>query len=178
MGQKTYTLDTAHSHVRFWVRHLMISKVHGEFGQISGTVLGEPGDPTTAQLEVTIQAASLTTGNEGRDGHLKSADFFEVETYPTLSYKSSKVTSLGGEDYEIEGELTMHGVTKPVTLKAEISPEVPSPFGGTKIGVSATGKIDRESFGLTWNQALEAGGVAVGKEVTLQIDVELDRPAE
>ncbi len=156
----------------------MISKVHGEFGQFSGTVVGEPGDATSGQLEVTIQAASLTTGNEGRDNHLKSADFFDVETYPTLSYKSSKVTALGDGEFEIAGDLTMHGVTKPVTLKAEISDEVASPFGGTKIGVSATGKIDREAFGLTWNQALEAGGVAVGKDVTLQIDVELDRPAE
>jgi len=156
----------------------MISKVHGEFTEFAGTVVGVPGDATSGQLEVTIQAASLTTGNEGRDNHLKSADFFEVEKYPTLTYKSRKVTPTGDGEYEISGELTMHGITKPVTLKAEISDEVASPFGGTKVGVSATAKIDREAFGLTWNQALEAGGVAVGKDVTLQIDVELDRPAE
>lgn len=176
--EKTYTIDPAHSHVRFWVRHLMISKVHGEFTGVAGTVTAVPGDPTTGRLEVTVPVASLTTNNEGRDGHLKSPDFFDVEQYPTLTYRSTKVTALGDGEYEIAGDLTLHGVTAPVTLKAEISEEIVSPFGGTKVGVSATGKIDRETFGLTWNQALETGGVAVGKDVNLQIDVELDRPAE
>ena len=175
---KTYAIDTAHSHVRFWVRHLMISKVHGEFGGVSGTVEAVPGQPTSGQLQVTVDVTSISTGNEGRDGHLKSADFFDVEQFPTMTYRSTKVTELGEGEYEIQGDLTLHGVTKPVTLKAEISEEIASPFGGTKVGVSATGKIDRETFGLTWNQALETGGVAVGKDVNIQIDVELDRAAE
>ena len=177
-SSKTYIVDTAHSHVRFWVRHLMISKVHGEFGSVSGTVVAIPGQPTSGQLEVTVDVTSVNTGNEGRDGHLKSADFFDVENFPTMTYRSTQVTDLGSGEYEIQGDLTIRGVTKPVTLKAEISEEIVSPFGGTKVGVSATGKIDREAFGLVWNMALETGGVAVGKEVNIQIDVELDRAAE
>ncbi|RYG26065.1 polyisoprenoid-binding protein [bacterium] len=175
---KTYVVDTAHSHVRFWVRHLMISKVHGEFGSVSGAVDAVPGQPTTGLLDVTVDVTSINTGNEGRDGHLKSPDFFDVEKFPTMTYRSTKVTELGDGEYEVQGDLTIRGVTKPVALRAEISEEIASPFGGTKVGVSATGKIDREAFGLTWNQALETGGVAVGKEVNIQIDVELDRAAE
>lgn len=177
LEQNVYTLDPAHSHVRFWVRHLMISKVHGEFRTVSGTVKANSQDLTTAQIEVSIDTASITTGNEGRDQHLKSADFFDVENYPTMTFRSTAVKPAGEGEYDIEGELTLHGVTKPVTLRAEATEEVPSPFGGTKVGVSATGKLDREAFGLVWNMALETGGVTVGKDVNIQIDVELDRPA-
>ncbi|CAN5560810.1 YceI family protein [soil metagenome] len=173
----TYIIDTAHSSVRFWVRHLMISKVHGDFGGLTGSVEGSATDPENAKLHVEIDVATVNTGNEGRDGHLKGADFFDVEKFPTMTYDSSKITKTGDGTYDVEGTLTMHGVSKPVLLKAEVSPEVASPFGGFKVGISATGVVNREEFGMTWNQALETGGIMVDKNIHLQIDVELDRPA-
>lgn len=176
-AELTYTIDPAHSTVRFWVRHMMISKVHGELTDVTGTVSGSPDAPELAKIDVLIKAASLTTGNEQRDGHLKSGDFLNVEEFPDVTYKSTSVKKLSDEEYEVLGDLTLHGVTKEVPLKVELSPEVPSPFGGYKVGVSATGKVDRDEFGITWNAALETGGVMVGKEIHLQIDLELDRPA-
>ena len=173
----TYNVDPNHSSVRFWVRHLMISKVHGELSPISGTVVGNLDQPEVASIDVTIKTASLTTSNEQRDAHLKSADFFDVEKYPEITFKSTKITKVGDGEFSVVGDVTMHGVTKEITLQAEVSPEAPSPWGGFKVGVSATGKINREDFGITWNQALEAGGVVVGQDINLQIDVELDRAA-
>jgi polyisoprenoid-binding protein YceI len=174
---KSYSIDEAHSSIRFWVRHLMISKVHGEIPDITGTVVYDDADPASAKIDVTIQLKSLTTKQDQRDGHLKSADFFDVENFPTMTYTSTSVTSNGEGNFTVDGNLTLHGVTKPVALEAEITPEITSPFGGFKVGVSAKGKLNREDFGMTWNQAIEAGGVAVGKEVTFEIDLELDRPA-
>lgn len=174
-GVYTYQIDQAHSTIRFWVRHLMIAKVHGEFPDVTGTVTGGASDPESAQIDVTVNTASLTTGNEQRDGHLKSGDFLDVEAFPTMTFKSTSIKKVGESDFEVTGDLTLHGVTKPIVLKAELTPEVASPFGGFKVGVSATGTVNREEFGMTWNQALEAGGVLVGKEIHFTIDLELDR---
>ena len=173
----TYKIDEAHSTVRFSVRHLMISKVHGEISDITGTVSYDPANPEATVADVTIGLASLTTQQDQRDAHLKSADFFNIEQFPNITFKSTKVVSKGDGEFEVTGDLTMHGVTKAITLKTEVSPEVASPFGGFKIGVSATGVVNREDYGMVYNQALEAGGVMVGKEISLQIDTELDRPA-
>ena len=173
----TYSLDPAHTAAKFWVRHMMVSKVHGSFSTVKGTVTLNPTNMEEAQIDVSVETASLSTGVEQRDAHLKSPDFFDVEKFPTILFKSSEIHNIGDSEYKVIGDLTMHGVTRKVTLVAEVSPEVPNPYGGFKIGVSATGTLDREEFGMTWNQAIEAGGVLVGKEVHLQIDAELDRPA-
>jgi polyisoprenoid-binding protein YceI len=170
-----YSIDPAHSSVRFWVRHMMIAKVHGEISDVKGTVTLDPERPEAAQVDAEIALESLTTGNEQRDAHLKSADFFDVEQFPSIKFRATGIKVKGGEDYEIVGDLTIHGLTREVTFKAEVTREVASFFGGYKIGVSASGVIDREAFGMTWNQALETGGVLVGKEVHFQIDLELDR---
>jgi polyisoprenoid-binding protein YceI len=171
----TYTIDPNHSTIHFWVRHMMVAKVHGELSDITGTVTLDPADPESAVVDVTIDARTLTTRNEQRDGHLKSADFLDVEKYPTITYKSTRIKRTGGNEYEIVGDLTVHGVTREVTFQAEATPEVKGHFGGYVIGVSATGVVDREDFGMTWNQALEVGGVLVGKEIHFQIDAELQR---
>jgi polyisoprenoid-binding protein YceI len=172
---KTYKIDEAHSNVRFWVRHLMISKVHGELSDLTGTVEYNAADHSQTQIDVVIDASAITTKNDQRDGHLKSGDFLDVEKYPTITYKSTSVTKTAGNEFDVVGDFTLHGVTKPVTLKVEVSDEVPSPFGGFKVGVSAKGEINREDFGVLWNQALETGGIAVGKEIHFEIDLELDR---
>lgn len=172
----TYTIDPNHSTVHFWVRHLMVSKVHGELSDIKGTIAYDAARPQQAQIDVTIDASSLTTRQEQRDAHLKSADFLEVDKFPTISFKSTKVIGAGANEFEIWGDLTIRGVTREVVFKAEITPEARSPFGGYLVGITASGIIDREDFGLTWNQLLETGGVAVGKEVHFQIDAELNRP--
>ncbi len=173
---KTYSIDPNHSTVRFWVRHMMISKVHGELSAITGAVKFDAERPELSSVAAEIEAASLATGQGQRDAHLKSQDFLDVEQYPTIRFVSKSASRSGSGELEILGDLTIHGTTREVTLKAEITPEVKSPFGGYKIGVTAVGSIDREDFGIVWNQVLESGGVLVGKEIHLQIDAELDRP--
>jgi len=172
----TYTIDPNHSTVRFSVRHLMISKIHGEMDAVSGTVTADAAAKTLL-IDATIQVSSLTTKQDQRDAHVKSADFLDAEKFPTITFKSTSAKQTGAETFEIVGDLTMHGVTKPVTLEAEATDEIASPFGGYKIGVTAKAKLDREDFGVNWNQALETGGVMVGKEISVEIDLELDRPA-
>jgi len=173
----TYTVDPAHSGIRFWVRHLMISKVHGTMGGITGTVSGVPGDASSIKVDISIPTNTISTGQEQRDGHIKNADFLDVETYPTMTFVSKSATKTGASTYDVVGALTLHGVTKDVTLKAEVTDEVASPFGGFKVGVNATCEIDREDFGVTYNKALETGGVMVGKEIHIEIDLEIDRAA-
>jgi len=171
----TYTIDPNHSTIHFWVRHMMVAKVHGELSDITGTVQINLAEPEKTQVDVTIDATTLTTRNEQRDGHLKSGDFLDVEKFPTIAFKSTSARRTGDGEYQVVGDLTVHGTTKPVTLAVEATPEVKGHFGGYVIGISASGIINREDFGMTWNQALEAGGVLVGKEIHFQIDAELDR---
>lgn len=172
----TYTIDPNHSTIHFWVRHMMVAKVHGELSDIEGTVSYDPSNPSGAEIDVTINATTLTTRNEQRDGHLKSPDFLDVENFPTIGYKSRQVKKTAEGEFEIIGDLTIHGVTKEVVFQAEATPEMKGHFGGYVIGISASGIINREDFGMTWNQAMEAGGVLVGKEIHFQIDAEFNRP--
>jgi polyisoprenoid-binding protein YceI len=167
-----YQIDSAHSTAGFSIKHMMIAKVHGSFQKLSGTLEFDPQNPALAKVDVAIDAASINTNEAQRDAHLKSADFFDVEKFPTLTFKSTKVEGTPG-DLKLVGDLTIHGVTKSVVLHVEgPSAELKDPWGNTKLGASATTKIKRKDFGLTWNAALEAGGLLVGDDVQITLDVQ------
>lgn len=169
----TWAIDPAHSVAEFKVKHMMISNVKGQFTGVSGTLERHDGDVTKSKVEVTIDAASVNTRDAQRDAHLKSGDFFEVEKFPTLSFKSTRIIPKNHDELAVEGELTIHGVTHPVRLAVE-GPTAPAkdPWGHTRIGASATTKINRRDYGLTWNTVLEAGGILVGEEVTISLDLQ------
>jgi len=167
-----WNLDASHSNVGFEVKHMAISKVKGSFGELSGTVTGEPGKPETFGVEVTIQTASVDTGNQDRDDHLRSPDFFEAEKHPTMTFKSTGV-KMDGDEGTLTGELTLHGVTKTVELELEYAGMVDDPWGNTRMGFSAEGEIDRTEFGLTWSKALETGGLVVGHDVEIELEIEV-----
>lgn len=169
----TWEIDPAHSHAQFKVRHLMISNVKGEFTKLSGTVKIDSADLTQSSVEVTIDTTSISTRDPQRDGHLKSPDFFDVEQYPTITFKSSKVTRTE-DGLELTGDLTIRGITKPVTFEVDgPTPETKDPWGNVRRGAEATTTIDRKDFGLAWNATLETGGVMVGDKVTITVDAEL-----
>ncbi len=166
----THAIDATHSNVEFAVKHMMITTVKGRFGDVSGTVtMPASGEPT---VDVTINAASIDTRVEARDNHLKSADFFDVEKYPTLRFVSTKATRTE-DGYSLAGNLTIRDVTRPVTLTVTDEGTGVDPWGNNKSAFSAKGKINRTDFGLNWNAALEAGGVLVSEEVKLSFDVQL-----
>lgn len=166
-----YELDLSHSSVGFSVRHLMVSRTRGRFADFSGTiVIGE--DPLDSSVEVSIKAASIDTRDDGRDEHLRSADFFDVEQHPELTYRSTKVTPAAGGTWLVEGDLTIAGVTNPVPLTVTFEGGVVDPWGSARIGFEAVAEVDREAFGLSWNQALETGGFLVGKAVKIEIVAE------
>ena len=170
----TYVLDASHSEVGFSVCHVMVSKTKGRFAELEGeVVIGD--DPLDSSVNVTIQAASIDTRDEARDGHLRSPDFLDTEAFPTLTYASRKVTAAGKGRWTVEGDLTVKGVTRPVPLTVTFEGGAKDPWGGTRIGFSAKGELNREDFGLTWNQALETGGVLVGKTVKIEIEAEAVR---
>ena len=169
----TWSIDPAHSHVEFAVKHLMISTVKGRFGIVTGTVQTDESDPAKGQVEVEIDAASIDTREAQRDAHLKSADFFDVEKFPKLTFKSTRITGVDGDSFTLTGDLTIHGVTRPVTLAVTSEGRGKDPWGGERAGFSATGKIKRSEFGLTWNQVLETGGFVVGDDIKISLDVEL-----
>ena len=172
----TYAIDPSHSEVGFSVRHLMVSKVRGRFSDVTGSVVvGD--DPLASSVEVAIGTASIDTRDEKRDAHLRSSDFFHVERYPTMTYRSTKVVPAGPGRWLVEGHLTLNGVTRPVPLSVTFEGAAADPWGGVRAGFSARGELDREDFGLNWNQALEAGGVVVGKKVSIEIEVEAVRQA-
>ena len=167
----TYALDASHSQVGFSVRHLMVSKTKGRFSDFAGTVhIAE--DPLESSVSVTIQANSVDTRDEQRDAHLRSGDFFDVESWPTLTYESRSVRQVGDGRYVLEGDLTVKGVTQPVPLELTFEGGAVDPWGGVRLGFSAKAELDREAFGLTWNAALETGGVVVGKKVSIEIEAE------
>jgi polyisoprenoid-binding protein YceI len=169
-----YALDASHSEVGFSVRHVMVSKTKGRFAEVEGTVvIGE--DPLDSSVEVTIQAASIDTRDEARDGHLRSPDFLDVEAFPTLSYVSRSVQAAGKGRWTVEGDLTVKGITRPVPLAVSFEGGAKDPWGGERIGFTASAELDREDFGLTWNQVLETGGVLVGKTVKIEIEAEAVR---
>ena len=166
-----YAIDASHSHVGFSVRHVMVSRTKGRFADVSGEVtIGE--DPLESSVEVEIQAASIDTRDETRDAHLRSPDFLDAEQFPTLSYRSRQVTPAGRGRWTVEGDLTVRGVTRPVPLDVTFEGGANDPWGGQRIGFTASAELDREAFGLTWNQALETGGVLVGKTVKIEIEAE------
>ncbi len=172
MAAETWSFDLVHSSINFWVRHLMVSKVHGRFGQWTGSLELDEVNPSASRLEVQIDAASIDTREPARDTHLRSADFFEVEKYPHLTYKSTSVKAAGEGRYEVQGDLTLHGITKPVLLEVEHAGRINDPYGGVRAGFSAKASLLRKDFGLTWNKAIEAGGVAVGDKIEINIEVE------
>lgn len=169
-----WIIDASHSNASFSVRHMMITNVRGEFQKLEGKVTWDPAHAEATQIDASIDVASLNTREEKRDGHLKSPDFFDAEKFPTLHFKSKSVKAKGSEELSVTGDLTIHGVTKEVVLDVE-GPSAPStdPFGNVRVGATATTKIKRDDFGLTWNAALEAGGVLVGHEVKITIDISL-----
>ncbi|HEY2671779.1 MAG TPA: YceI family protein [Rugosimonospora sp.] len=170
----TYTLDPAHQRVGFVARHLMVSKVRGGFDDATATITVAE-NPLESSVTATIQAASITTRQEQRDGHLKSGDFLEAEKYPTLEYRSTGVKSFSGNEFTVTGELTIKDVTVPVDLKVELDGVTVSPYGKIVFGFSAETEIDREAFGLTYNMALEAGGVMISKNIKIEIEGEAIR---
>lgn len=169
----TWNIDPAHSHVEFAVRHLMISTVKGRFADVKGIVKTDDADFSKGHAEVTIAAASIDTRDAQRDAHLRSADFFEVEKFPVLTFRSTRIEPGSGNSFKLIGDVTIRGVVREVTLDATAEGRGKDPWGGERAGFSATGKIRRSDFGLTWNQVLEAGGVAVADEIKISIDVEL-----
>ena len=172
----TYTIDPAHSTAGFKVRHLMVSNVRGEFSGISGTVVIDHGNPANTKIETAIDVSTIHTRDEKRDEHLKSADFFDAAKFPTITFVSKKIEKAGEGEWKVTGDLTLHGVTKTIALDVEgPAPEAKDPWGNIKTGASATTKINRTDFGLVWNAALETGGVLVGEEVHISLEVELLR---
>lgn len=170
----TYALDLSHTDVGFVARHLMVSKVRGSFKSFSGAVT-IADEPLESSVEVEIDTASIESRDEQRDGHLRSPDFLDVESFPKITYRSRKVKPTGDGRYKVDGELTIKDVTRPVTLDVTYEGVTADPWGGQRAGFSAVAEIDREDFGLTWNLALETGGWVVGKKVTIQIEAETIR---
>jgi polyisoprenoid-binding protein YceI len=166
-----YEIDGAHTSVEFVGRHLMITKVRGRFSDVRGQITIDE-DPEKSHVEVEIDVASVSTGNDDRDAHLKNADFFDVERYPTITFASTSVKPLRDTAWELVGDLTVHGTTNPVTLQVDFEGGGASPMGDERIGFSAATEVNREDFGLTWNVGLETGGVLVGKTVRIELAVQ------
>ena len=168
----TWQIDPSHSSLNFSARHAMVAKVRGGFSDFAGTLILDGASPAASSAEVAIVAASLDTKNAERDGHLKSADFLDIEQFPTITFKSTSATAKGDDEFEVTGDLTIHGVTKPVTVKMELLGVSQDPWGGTRIGFEGKAEISRKEFGLVWNVALETGGVLVSDTIKLEMDVE------
>jgi polyisoprenoid-binding protein YceI len=172
----TFEVDASHSSVSFTVRHLMVSKVRGHFDTFSGTItVGD--DVLASQVVASADAGSINTKEPQRDGHLRSADFLDVEQFPTVEFASTALRHVKGDDFQLDADVTIHGVTVPVTFDLEFAGVSPDPWGGERIGLSAKAEVSREDFGLTWNQALETGGVVVGKKATIELEIEAVRQA-
>lgn len=175
-GAATYELDPAHSSAQFSVRHMMVTNVRGDFGTIAGKVVLDEKDLTKSTVEATIDATSINTRDRKRDDHLKSADFFDVAKFPTITFKSSKVQKVADGKLKVTGMLTMRGVSREVTLDVEgPTAEIKDPWGNIKRGASATTKINRKDFGVNWNAPLETGGLVVGEEVAITLDIQLTK---
>lgn len=166
-----WEIDAAHSQAEFSVRHMMVTTVRGRFTVLRGKLELDEAHPENSLVEAEVDAASINTHDEKRDGHLRSPDFFDVEKYPIITFKSTNVESAGDNDYRVRGNLTIHGITKEATFKAEYSGQLKDPYGLQRAGLSAKTKINRKDFGLNWNQALEAGGWLVSDDVTIEIDL-------
>jgi polyisoprenoid-binding protein YceI len=175
MSQVTYEIEPAHSSVHFSIRHLMVSNVRGDFTKVAGTIKFDPENPANSSVEATIDASSIHTREPQRDAHLKSPEFLDIEKFPSFTFRSTQIEP-NADGGTVKGDLTIHGVTQPITLDVEgLTEEVTDPWGKKRIGGSATTKLSRKAFGLTWNAALEAGGVMIGDEVKITIDLEAVR---
>ena len=169
----TWNIDPAHSVAEFKVKHMMIANVKGHFSKVSGVLIRDESDPANDRVEATIEATSIHTRDEQRDAHLKNADFFHVEKFPTLHFKSTGISVVSEGELSVEGDLTIRGVTRKVRFAVEgPTPPAKDPWGNTRIGVSASTKINRKDFGLTWNATLETGGILVGDDITITLDAQ------
>jgi len=166
-----YTLDPAHTRLGFVARHAMVTKVHGQFHDIEGTAHLEGGDPSKSTATVTVKATSIDTGNEQRDGHLRSNDFFAMDEHPEITFTSTAVEKVDDSTYRVTGDLAIRGVTKPVTIDFELTGVATDPFGNVRVGFEGSATINRKDWGVNWNAPLEAGGVLVGEKIKLEIDV-------
>lgn len=166
-----YQLDPAHTQLAFVARYAMVTKVRGQFNDFEGTVHIDAQDPSKSSAEVRINAASISTGNEDRDTHLRNADFFDVETYPEILFKSTRVDELGDDRYRVTGDLVIKGVAKPVSVDIEYTGSAKDPFGNLRAGFDGKAEVNRKDWGVTWNAALETGGFLVGDKIKLEFDV-------
>ena len=170
----TYTIDPAHSSAHFSIRHLMISNVRGSFSKVTGTVVHDSDNPSDSSIQAEIDADTLNTGDAQRDTHVKSPDFLHVEQHPKFMFQSTKVEKQGDDEFKVTGNLTVHGVTKPVVLNVEgPTAETKDPYGNTRVGASATTKIKRSDFGLVWNAPLEAGGLLIGDDLKIELELSM-----
>ena len=167
----TYTIDPSHSRIGFVARHAMITKVRGAFNEVEGSGQFDPQNPEASTISVTIQTASVDTRNADRDAHVRSADFLDVEAFPTLAFVSTAIASTGGDDFDITGDLTVKAVTRPVTFSVELTGTLADPWGNTRVGLEGSAVVNRKDWGLTWNAALEAGGILVSDKVTLELEI-------
>lgn len=177
MAKTKWVLDPAHSLAEFSVKHMMISTVKGRFAKLEGVIEADPADLTTATASVEIDVASIDTHEAQRNQHLRSADFFDAEKFPKLTFRSKRVTAKGGDEYALTGDLTIRGVTKEVTLDLTFEGEGKDPWGNQRIGFSAETRINRKDFGLNWNALLETGGVLVGDQVKINVEIEAIKQA-
>jgi polyisoprenoid-binding protein YceI len=173
----TWNIDTSHADVQFSAKHMMVTTVRGKFGGVAGTLTLDEENPAASGGTITVETASVNSGFEARDNHLKSADFFDAETYPTITFVSSRIEPAGGNDYKVTGDLTIRDVTRPVTLDVEFHGMYQGFGPARRAGFHARTKIQREDWGLTWNMALESGAWLVGKEITLEIDLAAEEAA-
>jgi len=176
-GSKTiWKLDPAHTLVEFSAKHLMISTVKGRIADVEGTIYADENDPENSSVDVTLKAASIDSRTEQRDNHLRSADFLDVVNFPAITFKSTKIEG-DRKKFKLTGDLTIRGVTRPITLDVTFEGQTKDPWGGERIGFSAKGKLDRREFGLTWNVLLETGGITVGNEIKINVEVEAVKAA-
>lgn len=168
----TYTIDPSHSQVGFTVRHMGFSRVRGRFTNFSGTIQVDPENLSTLEVDVEIEAASIHTGDEKRDGHIRTGDFLSADEHQNLTFKSTGVRDVSGNSFKLDGDLTIRGVTRPVTIEGQYLGEGPDPWGGTRVGFEGSTVINRKDYGVNWNAALETGGFLVGDEVTIELAVQ------
>lgn len=177
MSESTWNIDTTHSGINFTVRHMVVSKVRGKFTDWQGTLTLNDEDPGRSSVDVTIDAASIDTGVGDRDNHLRSPDFLDVATHPQITFRSTQVAPRDGEHFDVTGDLTVHGITKRITLPVEFGGQAKDPWGNQRAGYSARVRLDRKDFGLQWNQLLETGGVLVGEHLDVELELEAVKAA-
>ncbi|MFE5428457.1 YceI family protein [Peribacillus simplex] len=177
MTNTKWTVDPTHSAIEFSVKHMMIAKVKGSFNKFDASILANPLDLTTAKIDFTVDVASIDTRNADRDNHLRSADFFDVENNPTLTFKSTKIVKTDEDEYDVTGNVTLNGITQEETFSITFEGQGKDPWGNEKAGFSGKGKVKRSDYGLTYNAALETGGVLIGDQITLTIEIEAAKEA-